>query len=215
VNTNVIGKKEWWEDRLNKLEKSHSFNLGYKLLCCPWKTIEDATHAFISLNPGAATPVDAQIRCTSEERGNSYFIERYTTRSPITEQYIKLIELLAINPNKVLTGYAHPFRSAAWSDFNSVEKDAGLELGVDFWKMVLDQGRIKTVIITGSDLSKTFVDRMGAHQETQIPSGWNPTSLTKHRTDKNIEIISLPHLSRFKLLSRANCYEPLREIFSI
>ena len=30
VNTNVIGKKEWWEDRLNKLEKSHQFNKSNK-----------------------------------------------------------------------------------------------------------------------------------------------------------------------------------------
>jgi hypothetical protein len=215
MNEIEIGTRDQWQNKIENIEKPYSFNLGYKLLYCPWATIETATHAFVSLNPAKKTPFDAEMRCVSEERGNSYIVERHTTKSPITEQFILLTDLLAISPENILTGVAHPFRSDDWNHFNSVQKQIGLELGFEFWKKVLDQGKITTVIISGTDISNMFVEHMGARFETKLASGWGRTSLTRHRTQSDIEIISLPHLSRFKLLSRSACYNPLKEIFKI
>ncbi len=210
-----IGREEWWKNRLDRLADSHSFDLGYKLLCCPWETVGSASYAFISTNPGAATPIDAVLKCTSEERGNSYLLERDTTRSPITEQFIKLLELLDINPKQILTGFAHPFRSGAWDDFNKEQKEIGLKLGIDFWRAALAEGNIKKVIISGTNLSENIAKHLDAKIEMKIPSGWNPTYLTKYVSTNDTEIIVLPHLSRFKLFSRAQCYEPLRQIFGL
>ena len=127
--TYEIMSKRFWETRIREVESTHSFRMGYKLLCCPWKILNKATHAFISLSPGAATPLDAELKCLSEERGNSYFIEQHTTKSPITAQFISLSELIGVSPNALLTGYAHPFRTREWYDSTDRQKEVGLKIG--------------------------------------------------------------------------------------
>ena len=180
--TYEILSKQRWETQICEAESTHSFTMGYKLLCCPWKTLNTATHAFISLSPGAATPFDAELKCLSEERGNSYFIEKHTTKSPITEQFILLSELIGVSPNAILTGYAHPFRTREWNDNSAKQKEVGLQIGLDFWDAALHDGKVETVIISGSDVTRYFTSRLEASLEKEVPSGWGQTSLKTYKT---------------------------------
>ena len=68
--------KAHWENELQKVEAAYRFERGYKLLYCPWKTIDRHNLIFLSLNPGARTPLgaDPSERAISDERGNSYEI---------------------------------------------------------------------------------------------------------------------------------------------
>jgi hypothetical protein len=59
-------EKKTWEGRLNKIATDYQFDDGYKLLYCPWSTIETSTLAFISLNPGTA-PSGAQKNLASDD----------------------------------------------------------------------------------------------------------------------------------------------------
>ena len=85
--------KNYWQNKLSTLERDYSFHEGYKLLFSPWNTIQKANHAFISLNPGRA-PDGADLRVISDERGNSYEVEEFTTKSPLTAQFLKLCSFL-------------------------------------------------------------------------------------------------------------------------
>lgn len=81
--------REDWDQELRRLESELCFNEGFKPLYCPWSTLETGRVAFLSLNPGRA-PDDAEMRVVSDERGNSYEVERETTKSPLTDQFLKL-----------------------------------------------------------------------------------------------------------------------------
>ena len=78
-----------WTKKLSDADKKYNFFDGYKLLYCPWETIHKVKIAFISLNPGKP-PQNAELREISDERGNSYWVERKITESPITDQFLKL-----------------------------------------------------------------------------------------------------------------------------
>ena len=105
--------REMWTRRLATEERLRGYDQGYKFLYCPWSTLGASGDAFISLNPGGKTPVGADLRTLSDERGNSYYVERATTESPITEQFLKFCDLVGTHYSKMLTGVAMPYRTTS------------------------------------------------------------------------------------------------------
>ncbi len=208
----------FWSDKLDKsystLSESENYGLGYKLLFSPWSTIDDSEILFLSQNPGkeGSSSINKSI---SDERGNSYVVEQKTTASPITAQYLKLAQLLRVNPSSILCGVVNPFRSNSWDELPHKMKIEGNLIGKDFWSEVCEQKNFKYIITTGGDASKLAIDFTSASLFKEIPSGWGSNNLKMHRTENCTSIISLPHLSRFKLLSRRECIKPLKEIFQI
>ena len=70
--------KEGFLKNIEEYERQYSFKEGYKILYCPWDTIGKSDVAFISLNPGRP-PSYADLKILSDERGNSYEVEKFTT----------------------------------------------------------------------------------------------------------------------------------------
>ena len=58
--------KHDFEKLITKAESKYNFEQGYKLLYVPWKTLDFAKIAFISLNPGEP-PENADLRVISDE----------------------------------------------------------------------------------------------------------------------------------------------------
>jgi hypothetical protein len=196
---------------INKYQKIYSFKEGYKILYCPWDTIGKSDVAFISLNPGKP-PNSSELQLLSDERGNSYEVEKYTTKSPLTKQFLKMCKFINRKPSSILTGVACPFRGDRWSDFSKEQKKAGLEIGRKFWSKVLDD-KIKMIITLGNEVTKLITDIKDAQIELTINSGWGNNSLRRYKSNDNVEIIQLLHLSTFKIFSSINCKEPLKKIF--
>jgi hypothetical protein len=205
--------REEIEHELTALEAEYGFSLGYNLMYSPWGTQEFAQAAFISLNPGRS-PDDQDRHIVSDERGNSYEVERLTTRSPLTAQFLKLSELLGIPPKSILTGTAHPFRSYTWSDLTPQQKSVGLNFGRKFWSQVLGS-RIKLVITLGDLTTQLIGKDFDLRLTEEIASGWAATKLKRYSTSRGFDIVQLPHLSHFKLLSRKECEGPLAAIFRL
>ncbi len=202
------------KDLLNKIkyfEKKYKFKDGYKMLYCPWNTIGNSEVAFISLNPGKP-PNIAELKLLSDERGNSYELERNTTESPLTQQFLEMCSFINRKPSSILTGVACPFRGDRWSDFSREQKNAGLEIGSMFWSKVLDD-KIKMIITLGNEATQSIINIKNAKPELVINSGWGKYNLKRYKTKNNLEIIQLLHLSSYKLFSRVNCKEPLKKIF--
>jgi hypothetical protein len=203
--------KSIWQDKITEVERAHQFVDGYKLLCCPWATIDVAQVAFVSLNPGKP-PKGADLRVLSDERGNSYEVEQFNTESPITAQFLKFSSFLGLQPSSILTGVVCPFRGDRWKHFSNEQKRAGLNLGRDFWCQAMTK-KIRTVVTLGDVATQTINNFLGAKLETVVRSGWGNITLKRFSSDKKISVIQLPHLSTFKIFSRDECKAPLEEIF--
>lgn len=124
--------KDYWIKKIEKAESDLGFKDGYKFVYGPWTTLAQAEVAFLSLNPGRA-PDDAEMRTISDERGNSYEVERYTTKSPITDQFLRLADFLNQKPADILAGVVVPFRSDSWAELSKHQKNESLKLGREFW----------------------------------------------------------------------------------
>lgn len=206
--------REIWDCRVREAGKVLKFTEGYKILYAPWSTIGTTDTAFLSLNPGRP-PMAAELETLSDERGNSYEVERYITASPITAQFLALADLLGRKPVEILTGVAAPFRSDRWSMVSAEKRRASLQLGRQFWEQAFAVRRPIRVIVCGSEAAKVACDALGAKAELTVPSGWGEVSLRRFRAADGATVIQLPHLSTFKLLSRPACLPPLRSILEI
>ena len=206
----MISKTKWL-DKIESVEQSHQFTDGFKLLYCPWSTIDGSELAFVSLNPGRP-PNDAELRAISDERGNSYEIEQLTTKSPLTAQFIKFASFMNIKPSSILTGVVCPFRGNRWNDFTREQKRAGLSLGREFWYESTKEN-VKLIVTLGNEATNSINDLFNAKLKDEIASGWGDIKLRRYCSNDGIEIIQLPHLSTFKLFSNEKCRKPLETIF--
>ncbi len=203
--------KESFLKNIEEYERQYSFKEGYKILYCPWDTIGKSDVAFISLNPGRP-PSNADLKILSDERGNSYEVEKFTTESPLTQQFLEMCRFINRKPASILTGVACPFRGDRWNDFSIEQRNAGLDIGRKFWSQVLDD-KIKMIVTLGNEATELVVDIKNAERDLITNSGWGNYNLKRYKSKDNVEIIQLLHLSTFKLFSRANCREPLKKIF--
>ena len=206
----MINKKKL-EKYLLEYEIKYNFPDGYHLLYCPWKILGKVDVAFISLNPGA-TNNPAGLRIVSDERGNSYEVERYTTKSPLTAQFLELCNFIKRKPNTILTGSACPFRGNRWSDFSLEQKKIGFDKGKSFWSKALDS-KVKLIITIGSETTELITNLKNAKLELELNSGWGNYNIRRFNNNEGVEVIQLLHLSTFKLFSRPECRGPLEKIF--
>ena len=194
--------RDEWQMRLVKLESRYGYTHGFKLLYCPWSTLfEGCEVAFLSMNPGGRTPDGADPRTVSDERGNSYRIERYTTKSPITEQYLQLCELMRVSPDRVLCGVLAPFRTKEWK---ASRDGQNLAIGRAFWEAALRvQSSLKLLVCSGKPAEKALIDILGGELDKSVPAEWGNIRIRRYRiADPPCSLIALPQLSRFRLLRR-------------
>ena len=206
--------REVWDLRLRTEAKALGFSEGYKFLYGPWKTIGCVSNAFLSLNPGRA-PADADLETLSDERGNSYEVEREVTASPITAQFLALSDLLGLKPSEILTGAVAPFRSGSWGEVSPERRRASLQLGASFWGQAFLAQRPRLVVVCGPEAAKVACQALNARPELTSASGWGDVRLRRFRAADGAKVIQLPHLSRFQLFRRAECLPYLKSILGI
>ena len=196
-------------EELRKLATENELREGFHLLYNPWELLVEAKVAFLSLNPGRA-PVGKEVELVCEPLGNSYDLERESTKSPLTAQYLQLLELLKLSPSEVLTGAYVPFRSNRWVDLTDSQKKACLMFARNFWAQYLKDKEL--VICCGSMVFHEAYKFLGCGTDkVSVPSGWGRTkiNLAKFNSGKS-RLVGLPHLSSYKLLSRFDCCDVLK-----
>lgn len=202
-----------WRQRLCKTAEQYEFQDGYKLLYCPWENIHTSQIAFISLNPGVLP--DYEVKETlSDERGNSYEVEQLYSKSPFTEQFLKMCHLLGIEPHKVLTGVIHPFRSHRWRNLSKEQRIAGLDIGRDFWSVALSP-QVHTIIVSGNTACDEVVQITRSRIKKRLDSGWGTCQFEVYETLTKQRLIKLPHLSTYKIFSRSQCASSLQTLFTL
>lgn len=200
-------------EELSKLAAANELREGFHLLYNPWELLVEAKVVFLSLNPGRA-PAGKEVELVCEPLGNSYDLERESTKSPLTAQYLQLLELLELSPSEVLTGAYVPFRSNRWVDLTDSQKTACLGFARNFWANYLKDKEL--VICCGSLVFDEAYKLLGCGvDKVSVPSGWGRTQikLAKFNAGKS-KLVGLPHLSSYKLLSRSRCREILKSTLS-
>lgn len=210
----TLNSRDHWQRTLAAHEQRLGLTEGFKFLYGPWSTLTTGGFAFLSLNPGVA-PDGADLRTVSDERGNSYVVEQLTTRSPITDQYLRLAELVGVDPSAILAGVVIPFRSASVAKLTTEQRSTGLDLAADFWREPLARPALRTIVASGQEAGDFVVNLLAAHPDSVVPSGWGGIVLRRFRTPDGRAVVQLPHLSRFKLLSRPACMQPLRTVLAL
>lgn len=206
--------REEWDILLKHAEEELGLTKGYKFLYVPWKTLNSASVTFLSLNPGRA-PDAADMRVVADERGNSYEVEQYTTKSNITAQFMRFAEFLGCAPNDILTGVVAPFRSDGWAELSSTQKRRSLELGYAFWSEPLRHPDLKVITVCSEEAASMAVDITDASLDEVLDSGWGTIKIRRYRTPQGQLIVHLPHLSRFRLFGRPESEGPLRKAFEL
>lgn len=205
--------KQHWYDRLRGAEEQYGFTEGFGLVYAPWAALATSQVVFLSLNPGVM-PHGKEPRDISDERGNTYEVEEFTTRSRITSQFLKMAEFMGLKPMDILPGVVAPFRSPTWSGWTAQQRNVAFELGKEFWGPVLRQPHVDTVIAVSDLACRAALDILGARANLDVPSGWGTARLRRYVDRDGRRIIHLPHLSRYQLFGKASCVEPLQRAFS-
>ena len=200
--------REYWTKVLNEAEAKLKFKDGYKFVYGPWATLEGAEIAFLSLMPGPA-PDNAEMRTISDERGNSYEVEKHATKSPITDQFLRFAEFIGRKPGRILTGVVAPFRFDDWGGMSKEQQAESLKIGEQFWRIPLSQPSLQWIFAIGAEAEKFVVKATDASFERAAPSGWGDRELRCYKSN-NKTIICLPHLSRFKLFGRESSEQAIR-----
>ena len=201
--------QEEWTKILEEKEAELGFNAGFKFVYGPWATLDNAEIAFLSLNPGRA-PDAAEMRTISDERGNSYEVEQFTTKSPITNQFLQLANFLNKQPSEILAGVIAPFRSDGWDELSEQQKTGSLALGYKFWNEPLRQSSLKLIIACSEEAKELAVRMTSASFKLERPSGWGKIQIRGYRSEDGKIILHLPHLSRFKLMGREQSEQAIR-----
>lgn len=206
--TAVIEDRETWQLRLEEAERRLGYSDGFKLLFCPWDRLSHADTVFLSLNPGN-DPSGEHMRVASDERGNSYLVERAAQHSPIAEQYRRLCALIGKDPETVLAGALMPFRTPSWIESRD---NPNISIAASFWRSVVTDGPIREVFCIGKTVESAMTLLTGASQVSERPAGWGAIRIRRHETTDGLRLYGLPHLSRFKLLGRPDSEAALRAL---
>lgn len=191
---------------------------GWRFLCSPIATLTEAAVAFIGINPGGAADQSTHGRYSVE--GGSAFVDevwpedsdRAPGTSPLQVQVRALFAMLGVEPTAVLAGNLIPFRSSREGTLHA--SAASTHFGIELWRAVFAEHRPPLVITHGRTPSVAVAELLGADAPETIATGWGNTKGTRWRFSGG-HLVCLPHLSTFKLLSRDECREPLRELLGV
>lgn len=204
-------ERDVWQKILATEESKRGYTDGFKLLFCPWSLIETADTLFLSLNPGN-DPSGEFMRIASDERGNSYLVQRQARHSPIADQYRQLCKFIHRHPEHVLTGTLMPFRTAKWDPRRD---QPNIGVATPFWSHILKSGRIRQVFCMGRDVEDAAVKLASARLECEIPANWGKLNIRRHVTKNGMKVYGLLHFSTYKMFGRAECLPQLAELLEI
>ncbi|MGQ3673559.1 uracil-DNA glycosylase family protein [Xanthobacter sp. TB0136] len=200
--------------RIETFEREHGYGLGWRLLASPAAVLEKADIAFIGLNPaGQVRPPDHPDLAPAQ--GSAYSTESWAGHapgeSPLQKQARTLFHHLGVRPEQVLAGNLVPFRSPSWAELP--HRKAARTFGETLWKDILARARPRLVICMGAEVFGSVGQLLEAGEPCAISLGWGKIQGARARFGRGT-IIRLPHLSRFRIITRAESRDGLKSLFA-
>jgi hypothetical protein len=176
--------------------------LGWRLLTCPKRNIDEASTALITTNPGGMV---FEPPIASVETGSAYVEENWKRYSPgdepLQRQVRRMFDMMDVLPERVLSGYLVPFRSREWADLRA--KKESLAFGIGLWRKILSQSMVTTIIAFGKDAGYRVATILDADQLDRVFAGWGDQTIDRYTFRKDGRLLVLPHLSRYALFGRS------------
>jgi hypothetical protein len=203
--------RDYWQQHLSLQESMRGYDDGFKLLFCPWHLTDTADTLFLSLNPGN-DPSGELMRTASDERGNSYLVQREAKHSPMADQYRQLCQFIGKDPEEVLAGSLMPFRTGKW-DKNRDQPN--ISVARPFWRQVLATGKVRRVFCMGREVEDEVVSLTRAKLKRQIPANWGNLNIRRYAAGSDLQIFGLLHFSTYKMFGRPECIPQLAELLEV
>lgn len=193
---------------------------GWSFLYTPGKTLyKGAKFLFMGLNPGGEdTQEDISL---TTEAGNAYHpdVEKWLKNgpSPLQLQIVSFYSLLADRMNypdarrlmdESLAANFCPFRSKSWVELK--ERDKSISFCEELWKELLLSTQISTIVcmslVVRKHMSSLIVEAGGKFlREGSQRVEWGNVIYSVSQfliADRNITLVCLPHLSRYRIFGR-------------
>ena len=207
MNTNIVSasaiQREY--DRLG-------YSLGWRFITCPESQATDPEALIISLNPAGRKEHGPSW---SQEAGSAYIVESWkglpVGKAPLQIQVQRLVELLGLSFDQILSGHFVPFRSPSWDEL--AHREEAISFGKKLWYQFASPLKPKRVICIGHEVSTHLRGLFGVHKLRERPSGWGSQKIKTAIGRNGLHFISLPHLSRFPLFTREPCQPYLDAVF--
>ncbi|MCY4440620.1 MAG: hypothetical protein OXE53_10495 [Deltaproteobacteria bacterium] len=208
--------------------------LGWRFLAGPRRTFTcRAPFALITLNPGGRRENPDHPR-TSSENGSAYWIESWKECPPGTsplqlqfqELFARIVTIVgakesprAFVENRVLAAHFVPFRSRSLKTLH--RRSESIAFARQFWAELLAEWLPRTILtidrVTFKNLRGIISNRPAeVVDHRRFPTGWGRYNAEafRFRTSERGETVTLarlPHLSRFRLMSKEACHEPVQD----
>ena len=198
---------------IEKAYQESGNQLGWRFLYSPIPSLEDADVAFLGLNPGGASE-DKKNPCFAPRTGSAYETEQWGNyapgQSPLQQQVRGLFAKIRVEAKDVLSGNLIPFRSASLRSLKN--RGYCFEYGAALWSQVLRMSRPGLIIGMGRDVERILVRILDASQQRRVQMNWGKVS-GRCWSFPGGTLVVLPHLSRFRVITREASQQGLAELF--
>lgn len=202
------------ESEIEAAYQASGNRLGWRFLYSPSSVLKSAEVAFLGLNPGGDHEPSDHARFAPES-GSAYVTESWvgfpTGQSPLQRQVRGLFHALGVEPSTVLSGNLIPFRSQSFDRL--IDPQGALRFGRSLWERVLSAARPSLLITMGADVTKHLASVVRAKPEAECRVGWGSLSGQRWSFPGGV-MVSLPHLSRFRIVDRPASEDGLSALFS-
>lgn len=195
--------------RIEAAYLSSGCTLGWRFLYGPKQTLSEAEVVFLGLNPGGSLH---EPNSFSVEGGSAYSVENWggTGKNPLQKQVLALFEALGLLSEAVLAGNLVPWRSKDWKSLSN--KSQAIAFASVLWREILLALRPKLVICMGGEATKIAEKLLRAREVERVDIGWGKIQARRLEWADG-ELVGLPHLSRYKIVTRPQSQAGLQRVF--
>ena len=205
------------ENEIRRDAPKYSERYGWRFLYSPVDVLDGAKAAFIGLNPGGTGEGEKLDNFAMPSGQSAYRDEIWSKQSdhgtaPLQVQAKRIFKFLDIPSHEVLAGNIVPFRTPKWADLSPELRKNGLDLGASLWSRILSRAKPSIIVSVGRDAGTAMSEICGVPLVEKFESGWGKIKVRRGRKD-DMTIVGLPHLSRFRIFSRADHRDVLQRVF--
>lgn len=188
--------------------KTLGTGLSWTFMTSSEGTLRTARVALVGLNPGGGGRESDYRPIWHQPDGNDYKRSDWKTGhgpggAPLQIQVQELCKVAATEIDDLFSAQFVPFRSASWSSLT--KREDALRFARALWTWVLANSRFETCFtlghLTGAELARLMQAQEVKSDGRRIEVAWGAQTLRRYKAADGRRIVSLPHLSRYKLFS--------------
>ncbi|TCM58211.1 hypothetical protein C8J36_101110 [Rhizobium sp. PP-F2F-G48] len=207
-------------DEIEAAYQASGNNQGWRFLYSNRSVLKTASVAIIGWNPGGIEQVEGHGQFDMPVGKSAYADEDWKKsngtfygrgQAPLQLQVKAVCKRLSVEPREVLAGNLLLWRSQ--NDEALVDRRGALQFGTKLWDEVLQAVRPSIIFAIGIDTGERIAKVLSISTHTRIRVGWGDLTGIYGRNGEQ-QLIAVPHLSRFRIMTRAACKEPLDKLFA-